>query len=253
MQTPQTLQGFDFNLIRSHRHSPGCFSPYLTVVLHGRGDSMESFEEIDRELQIEGMNYLLLNAPTSYDEGFSWYPFTRRKPECVRRVRKQMAALLRQLESLGWYSENIFILGHSQGGLITSDLALHLETKLAGFITVSGYVHFFSRWKKSMSSLAPFQDWLFTHGQKDDVIKVQETRSHITKLNSAGVFPSWLEFKKGHEMDYDPELQAIRTWIKERMEPGLILKPQPEIRRLPKRSALIQSETPSYEKERPVQ
>ena len=48
-------------------------SKKLMVILHGRGDSSDGFTSLPPFLDIDEMNYLLLDAPFEYFSGFSWY------------------------------------------------------------------------------------------------------------------------------------------------------------------------------------
>jgi len=45
----------------------------IMIILHGRGDSSEGFLGVSEFLNIDDMNYLLLDAPFEYFTGYSWY------------------------------------------------------------------------------------------------------------------------------------------------------------------------------------
>ena len=45
----------------------------LVVVLHGRGDSSAGFHWMPRTMALEGVSWLLVNAPDPWYGGFSWY------------------------------------------------------------------------------------------------------------------------------------------------------------------------------------
>jgi predicted esterase len=64
-------------------------SQYLMIVMHGRGDSLDSFVSIKNELKIPEMNYLLLNAPRAYDDGFTWYAFEPNQKRGILNSRKR--------------------------------------------------------------------------------------------------------------------------------------------------------------------
>ena len=48
-------------------------SKQLIVVLHGLGDSARGFLWLQEALEIDSLNYLLLNAPEPYYSGYRWY------------------------------------------------------------------------------------------------------------------------------------------------------------------------------------
>ncbi|MES3036414.1 MAG: alpha/beta fold hydrolase [Bdellovibrionota bacterium] len=192
-------------------------SDKLMIVMHGRGDSMKPFQKFDEEMQIPEMNYLLLNAPRKFLDGFSWYGEPPYQREGVVRIRQKLMQLLEQLEKQGWKSKNIFLFGFSQGCLISADLALNYPKKLGGVVGISGYFHFFPRWKTALSKQAKRTPWIFTHGFKDDVLDIDDTRFGVNKLKEAGLDVEWVELNKRHTLE-DDEYPIIRRWVKERLK-----------------------------------
>lgn len=191
-------------------------SDRLMIVLHGRGDSLKPFAQFDAELRIPEMNYLLLNAPRKFLDGYSWYGEPPFQKNGVMRIRQKMFQLLYQLEAQGWKSENIFLFGFSQGCLISADLALNYPKKLAGVVGISGYFQFFPRWRNHLTEDAAQTPWLMTHGYKDDVLNFQETKFGVEKLKDAGIQIDWVALDKAHVLEED-EYPIIRRWITEQI------------------------------------
>lgn len=192
-------------------------SDKLMIVLHGRGDSIEPFMEFDKELKVDFVNFLLLQAPRKYHDGYSWYAEPPYKNQCVIEIRRKIFSLLQQLEVQGWSSENIFLFGFSQGGLISSDIALNYPKKLGGVIGVSGYFHFFPRWKKLLNTENIKTPWLFTHGKKDRVLKIKDTKYGADKLKFAGLKVDWVESNKDHAL-IRREYPLIKRWLLKNIE-----------------------------------
>ncbi len=186
----------------------------LMIVLHGRGDSLEPFREFNFELGVPEMNYLLLNAPRRYLDGYSWYAFPPNQGPGVLKARARLGQLLAELESQGWASEDIFLFGFSQGALVAADFVLHGGRPLGGVIGVSGYVYFFPHWQKNLSPYAQRTPWLMTHGRQDEALSIVETREHIAQLWAAGIPLQWREFDKEHEIDGHREIPFLRRWLK---------------------------------------
>ena len=193
-------------------------SERLMIVLHGKGDSLKPFKSFNEELRIPEMNYLLLNAPKKFLGGYSWYGDPPYQKEGVLRVRAKMLKLMEQLEQQGWKSENIFLLGFSQGCLVSADLAMNYPKKLGGLVGISGYFHFFPRWKRSLQKnrLTP---WLLTHGDRDDVLPIEDTKFGVEKLRSAGLAVDFVESNKKHVFE-DSEYPLIRKWLREKIQPA---------------------------------
>ena len=77
----------------------------LMVVLHGLGDSPRGFEWLPDALDIPSLNYLLVQAPDPYYQGFSWYDFSGEERRGVERSRRLLTALLDQQRDLGIATE----------------------------------------------------------------------------------------------------------------------------------------------------
>ena len=173
------------------------------IVLHGRGDSLKPFVYFNEELKIPEMNYLILNAPKKFLNGYTWYGEPPYQKNGVIRIRQKLFQLLDELELQGWKSKNIFFFGFSQGSLISADIALNYPKKLAGVVGISGYFQFFPRWRTHLSAKAAKTPWLMTHGFNDDVLKIEETKFGVSKLKDAGLNIEWVELDKKHSLDED--------------------------------------------------
>ncbi|RYZ76336.1 MAG: serine esterase, partial [Proteobacteria bacterium] len=151
-------------------------SERLMIVLHGKGDSIRPFRYFDQEMNVPEMNYLLLNAPKKFLDGYSWYGDPPYERGGVLKIREKILQLLEELESQGWKSENIFLFGFSQGCLVSADVGMNYPKRLGGIVGISGYFHFYPRWRQRLSKDALKTPWMFTHGKQDDVLNYDETK-----------------------------------------------------------------------------
>lgn len=191
-------------------------SEKLMIVLHGKGDSVRPFMAFDKELRIPNMNYLLLNAPLKFMGGYSWYGEPPYQRHGVLRIRAKMLQLMKELEEQGWKPENIFLFGFSQGCLVSADLAMNYPKKLGGVVGISGYFHFFPRWKQNLKANRQ-TPWLFTHGSKDDVLPMEDTVFGIEKLRSAGMKVDLIKSHKKHVLE-EKEYPLIRAWVQNKTQ-----------------------------------
>lgn len=192
-------------------------SEKLMIVLHGKGDSIRPFRCFDHEMRLAGMNYLLLNAPKKFLGGYSWYGDPPYERQGVLRIRAKLLQLLADLESQGWKSENIFLFGFSQGCLVSADIGLNYPKRLGGIVGVSGYFHFYPRWRQRLSRSSLKTPWMFTHGRRDDVLKYDETKYGVEKLRDAGFAVDWVEVDKDHTLTED-EMPLIRKWVRDQLK-----------------------------------
>ena len=186
------------------------------IVLHGRGDSLKPFKTFDKELGLPQMNFLLLNAPRKYLKGFSWFGEPPFQKTGVLRVRSKLFDLINDLVKQGFKAKDIFLFGFSQGCLVSADVALNYPRKLGGVIGVSGYFHFFPRWRQSLTPDSIKTPWILTHGYKDDVLPYHETKFGADKLKDMGLNIEFISLNKKHDM-IDEEFPIIKRWVKERL------------------------------------
>ena len=163
------------------------------------------------------MNYLLLNAPRKYLNGFSWYGDPPYQNLAVPRIRSKLAQVVDELESQGWSSKDIFVFGFSQGCLVGADFILHDDRKFAGFIGVSGYFHFYPGWRTKLSNKKHSTPWVLMHGRRDKILPIEDTKFGARKIESLGVKIQWNESMKGHSMDQD-EADIIHKWLKKKLK-----------------------------------
>lgn len=110
-------------------------------------------------------------------------------------------------------SERTFLLGFSQGCLMTLEVGARYSRRLAGCVGISGYVHEPERLVESLSPVAREQRFLVTHGDADPLIPLGPVRAQIERLQSAGLNIQWREFAKEHTIAGEEELSVIREFL----------------------------------------
>ncbi len=191
---------------------------YLMVVLHGRGDSPEGFESFRDELAIPGLSALLLQAPDPYYTGFSWYELPPDQLPGVERSRGLLEKAFAEIFTAGYVPERTFLMGFSQGCLMTLEFGARFNTRLAGYLGISGYC---LDEKKLITDSRPetrTAPWFVTHGDQDDVLPVARTRAQMQALAQAGFRLDYREYRKGHTIDPRRELPDLREWFKSLMK-----------------------------------
>jgi len=231
LSLPPLVPEFSFQWIRASKRRRN-EDAKLMIVLHGLGDSADSFARFDEELEMPEFNYLLLNAPDPHDDGYSWYRLEPHHRPGVLRARQKLFVLVESLLLQGWQSRQIYFLGHSQGALMVTDFLLNHWARFGGAIGVSGYVWFFRGWqKKARYSSAARTPLLMTYGFRDRQIPPEETRADVQRLQSAGLLVKERGFSKGHDFDFQSEVPYLRRWLKglEQTGDGILVNPTPRV------------------------
>jgi phospholipase/carboxylesterase len=189
----------------------------LLVVLHGLGDSSEGFLWLQEAFAIDSMDYLLLNAPTPYYIGFSWYDLPPNQNPGIAQSRKLLDEVFTQLEQEGYAAQRTFLFGFSQGCLMTLEFGARYRSRLAGYIGISGYSTDPEKLLREMNPEVNHGDWLITHGIDDEVLPVTTTRAQMKLFNEHGFNIDYWEYMKAHTIDTRRELPDIREWLSHRI------------------------------------
>ena len=185
----------------------------LLIALHGLGDSPAGYRWMPDELALPEMNYLLVNAPDSYYEGFSWFDIYGDAAPGIERSRKLLFALLDAQAKAGFPTSETVLFGFSQGCLLTADVGFRYPHQFAGLVAISGWVHEPERLLKELSPVAREQRMLFTHGTHDPMVPCAKVREQVKALKAAGLNLEWRELAKAHTIAGREELTVIRDFI----------------------------------------
>ena len=187
-------------------------SKKLMIILHGRGDSSEGFTSLPSFLDIDDMNYILLDAPFEYATGFSWYPLP---PDQLPGIEYSSILLTKVLDVLfneEFNANESFLFGFSQGSLLTFEFGARYEKVLAGYIAVSGYIYDAQKLLLEMNENVKNSHWLCTHGTQDNVLPFATSKQQVEFLQENGFEIEFKSYKKDHSIDRD-ELEMISTWM----------------------------------------
>ena len=186
----------------------------LLVVLHGLGDSMDGYRWLPPELGLHSLNYLLVNAPDPYYEGWSWFDIHNDREGTIRRSWLLLRELLDQLRADGWPSEQTALFGFSQGCLMTWEAGLRYPHRFAGLVGISGWVHEHQRSLTELSPVAREQRFLVTHGTNDPLIPFADVQQQVEDLQTAGLNIEWHALRKAHTIAGQAELDLIRDFLR---------------------------------------
>ncbi|MFK5937036.1 MAG: serine esterase [Sulfurimonas sp.] len=191
-------------------------SKKLMIILHGRGDSLEGFTSLPELLDIDDMNYILLDAPFEYYTGYSWYPLPPDQLVGIEYSSKILTKVLDELFKEEFNAQESFLFGFSQGALLTFEFGARYHKVLAGYIAVSGYIFDVDKLLEEMNPDVKNASWLCTHGVYDNVLPFETSKEQVQKLQKNGFSVKFKSYNKDHTLDRD-EIVMISKWIKERL------------------------------------
>jgi len=162
----------------------------LIFLLHGYGDNANNFIHIANALHQPDWlaNYIALNAPSkihNYPLGREWfnlYPngiyITEAGAEEINTIKSEVQAALNKIKNtiknftdkFSLKFSDCFVVGFSQGGMMTFELGDYLDRQLGGLAILSGRI-FDERIINNANFLqTPF---FISHGDKDNVLLVE--------------------------------------------------------------------------------
>ncbi len=199
--------------------------PFHCLVLHGLGDSMAGWRPVAAELGIPELGWCFAQAPVSYYGGWSWFDIyadhTIDQAQ-QRESRQELTNLIDHLlTTLAIPSERLFIMGFSQGCLMTLDQGLRANRRFAGLIGISGFLSGLDDYPAAFGSVVKQQHLLWTHGLHDGVLPIDATRRVKDRLLAMGVPLDWREYAKAHTLDPQRELGDLRSFLLRRSAAGV--------------------------------
>jgi phospholipase/carboxylesterase len=189
-------------------------SKKLMIILHGRGDSSEGFTMLPSFIDMDTMNYILLDAPFEYYTGYSWYPLPPDQLPGIEYSSKLLKEVLDTLFAEQFNAHESFLFGFSQGSLLTFEFGARYEKVLAGYIAVSGYIYDEKKLFEEMNEAVKSSNWLCTHGTHDNVLPFESSKTQVEYLQNAGFDIAFESYEKDHSIDRD-ELVMIAKWMKQ--------------------------------------
>jgi phospholipase/carboxylesterase len=193
---------------------------YPTILaLHGRGSNEEDLIGLAPHLP-QGLLWIGPRAPLLVGPGsYEWYR--------VRVIGKpDPAQVFSAIETIDHFVEEIlatypidpqklFLLGFSQGSLLSMCYTLTHPSRVAGVIAQSGYIPNGVELEINEANVKG-KPFLLTHGEQDTLIPVEWGRASREHLQKLGVDLSYHEFQMGHSVSME-SLEVINQWLKKQI------------------------------------
>ncbi len=184
----------------------------IMIVMHGLGDSLDSYKVLAKEINVTGLNYLLLNAPKKYYFGYSWYDLPPNDPMTgIESSSDLILEVIEEVKTQGFQSEDIFLCGFSQGGCIAMETFYKYKEKLGGVVALSPRLY-----PKNIPSAFIPTPLFMAHGQFDEVINFKETKEIVETKLATVLDIDFHHYEMGHEID-PYEILDLRNWLNDHL------------------------------------
>ncbi len=191
----------------------------IIISLHGFGDNAANFSSLANEINIDDVLWLFPQGPKNYPmgvEGAQWFPLFS-DPKEERRVSEDsiLQIMYNAAEQCKLETKKIFLLGFSQGAAMAVNCGLKSKEKLAGILSLSGFMIQPHVIKNSYSG-DPIDTPLFVaHGNQDQVIFPATYFDMLDSLKDMGAKKMRSKmYSMGHNISQE-EIRDITKFIEE--------------------------------------
>ena len=201
--------------------SPQADSVYPTILsLHGRGSNEGDLIGLASYLP---QNFLWISPCGTFTLGpnsYEWFQITQiGKPDPTR--------LTNALETLDTFIDEIianypvdknklYLLGFSQGSIMSMSYALTKPQRVAGIIAQSGYIPHESGLQIDEAGIKN-KPFILTHGIQDSMLPVEWARRSRDTLQKLETNLEYHEFNMGHQVSAE-SLAVINSWLEKQTQ-----------------------------------
>jgi len=198
-------------------------NPPLLILLHGYGSNEEDLFSFATELPDE---LLIVSARAPYDMnfgGYAWYAITLdandEKFSDLDEARKSLTKIASFLDYIKTTYKtdpnNTFLLGFSQGAILSYALSLNYPNKVNHVIALSGYIND-ELTPKDATNLNIATDYYISHGSVDQVLPVEWARKAPEYLKENNLENVYSEYPVGHGVA-PQNFYSFKSWIEKRL------------------------------------
>jgi len=198
-------------------------APPLILLLHGVGSNERDLFDLDQFLEPQAL-VVSARAPNELGpNSFAWYPveFTATGPVIdAGAAEDSRLRLLRFIDDLivahGVDPKRVYLMGFSQGAIMSLAVALTQPEKVAGVIAMSGRLLAEIKPKIAEADRLRNLSILMTHGLHDPVISIKDARAANDYLSRLPVQLTYREYSMGHQITAEC-LKDIVAWLKDQL------------------------------------
>ena len=172
------------------------------VAIHGWKGNRNSMRPLIKSININNINWYLLEAPYPVDGTESGYSWSYEINEGVWEEDEPRTLLQFFFNDLfsKYPSDNIYVMGFSQGGLVCLDFALFLDQPLGGVFSIAGFLR---HPKSKVPRYHPCQKntpIMIAHGKDDNQVPVRASENAYQQLKEQGATVELLLYRGKHKI-----------------------------------------------------
>jgi phospholipase/carboxylesterase len=198
--------------------------PPLLILLHGVGSNEHDLFGLASSLD-ERFVIISARAPNTRAPGsYAWFAVTFTPdgtvidPVQAEESRRRLVRFISEaVAAYGADPAQVYLMGFSQGAIMSASVALTEPELVAGAVLMSGRILPEIRPLMASSPRLEGLPFLVVHGVADTVLPIQHGRSSRTLLESLPVRLDYREYPIGHEVSQQ-SLADIAGWLRQRLD-----------------------------------
>ncbi|TXD48280.1 alpha/beta hydrolase [Polaribacter sp. IC073] len=196
--------------------------PSLLILLHGYGSNEQDLFSFAEELPD---NLLIVSAQAPLSMGFggyAWYTINfddkNGKFSDLKEAKESIDKIAIFIDEIkkkyNTNSDKTFLLGFSQGAILSYSLSFFYPNKIQHVIVLSGYINTELLPEKISTDIKT--DYYCSHGSVDQVLPVEWARNSKPFLDKLGFNNVYSEYNVGHGVA-PQNFYSFKKWIEERL------------------------------------
>jgi phospholipase/carboxylesterase len=200
------------------------YTPPLLLLLHGVGSNEQDLFGLAPFLD---KRFLVISAraPNTLGPGsYAWFEVTFTpqgpsiNPQQAEASRETLIMFIKEAASMyGADSQRVYLMGFSQGAIMSASVALTQPELVAGAVLMSGRILPEIRPLMASNDALIGFPFLVVHGTADRVLPVTYGRASRDLLSSLPVDLTYHEYPMGHEVSQE-SLSDVAAWLREQLD-----------------------------------
>jgi len=183
------------------------------IAIHGWQGNKTSFNFLSDIMKINNVEWFFPEAPyilNNNNDTRSWSFETSPGVYDVQKTKDQLPVFFNEHIFSKYSSDNVFIIGFSQGAIICFEFVLHMKKKLGAVFPIAGTFRDQDIEKPRFHPIQKNTPIVIGHGIDDDVLDIKYSRKIYKILKNQDANVKLIEFKGGHKIN----LQYIKEITK---------------------------------------
>ncbi|MBE3569178.1 MAG: dienelactone hydrolase family protein [Bacillales bacterium] len=187
----------------------------VVIALHGIGYNeqhmLQLMEDIKEEFILIG-----IRGDLPYKDGYAYYylkeygnPERKLFDDSIEKLKEFIEYAFRQYPI---NSNKVYLIGFSQGAILSMSLALILGDTVKGIVAMNGYIPSFVKEEYPLKSISHLSVFL-TQGESDPIFPLQVGQENYDYLRKHAGSVKYTIYPAGHEMSQDNQRDIV-SWLR---------------------------------------